>query len=304
METIDEMGAIDAQLAAQPRVSRSAEAFSKYNMSVDEKQVETILEKAARDSVNEMNTETLKRIISCVDLTTLTPLDTEDSVLALVEKVNSLDEKFPDVPSVASICVYPCFAKIVSSSLEVESVKTCCVAGGFPSAQTFLEVKIAEAGLAIHDGAQEIDIVQNPGLILAQDYETASQDTDEIKDFCGEHTLKVILETGALKTLDNVKKAAIVAMYSGADFIKTSTGKEVPGADVKSFCTMCLAIKEYFKETGRKVGIKAAGGIRETSQAVLYYTIVRNVLGKDWLDKSLFRIGASSLLDKLLAEVC
>lgn len=303
MENNDVMGELDARLEAQPRISRSSEAFAKYNMEVDEHLVESILEKAAKDSVNEMNSENLKRIFSLIDLTSLTCTDTEDSILALVEKVNGFEEKYPDLPSVASICTYPCYAGLVSRSLEVESVNVCSVAAGFPSAQTFQEVKIAEVGLAIHDGATEIDIVQNPGLILNGDFETVSQDTDEIKEFCGENTLKVILETGALKTLDNVKKAAIVAMYSGADFIKTSTGKEVPGADPKSFCTMCLAIKEYAAVTGRKIGIKAAGGIRQTSQAVLYWTIVKNVLGKDWLNNKLFRIGASSLADNLLSDI-
>ncbi|MCQ2083384.1 MAG: deoxyribose-phosphate aldolase [Bacteroidaceae bacterium] len=303
MEMIDEMGELDAKLAAQPRVSRSSEAFAKYNMSVDEKQVESILEKAAKDSISAMNPETLTKLFSVIDLTRLKPGDSEDDILKLVEKVNAFDNNYPDMPSVASVCTYPCYAKLVHDSLEVEKVRTCCVAGGFPNAQTFIEVKVAETGLALHDGADEIDVVMNPGFILNGNYEDASMEIDEIKSVCGEKTLKVILETAALSTLENVKKAAIIAMYSGADFIKTSTGKEVPGADPKSFCVMCQAAKEYYAETGRKVGVKVAGGIRQTSQVLLYWTIVKNVLGDGWLSPEYFRIGASRLANELLSDI-
>ncbi|MCQ2072718.1 MAG: deoxyribose-phosphate aldolase [Bacteroidaceae bacterium] len=283
--------------------NRFIEAFSKYDMKVDQNAVKAIVKKAENDAEKGKNKETLKKIFSCIDLTTLKPTDNEDSVLAFVEKVNSFEDRFPDMPSVASICTYPCYASLVSRSLEVESVKTCCVSAGFPSAQTFFEVKVAETSLAIHDGADEIDIVQNAGRILNEDYETLAEETDEIKEVCGEKTLKVIIETGALGTLDNVKKAALLAMYSGGDFIKTSTGKEVPGADPESFCVMCQAIKEYYGETGRKVGIKAAGGISNPEEALLYWTIAGNILGKEWLDNTSFRIGASRLANSILKEI-
>ncbi len=224
-------------------------------------------------------------------------------MLAFVEKVNALDDKYPDLPSVASVCTWPLYASTVSRSLEVESVKTCCVSGGFPSSQTFFEVKVAETSLALHDGADEIDIVQNAGHILNSDFETLADETDELKSLCADKTLKVILETGALGSLDNVKKAALIAMYSGADFIKTSTGKEVPGADPESFCVMCKTVREYADETGRKVGVKAAGGISTVDDALLYWTIAKIILGKEWLNKTLFRIGASRLADKLLEEI-
>lgn len=303
MEMYDEMDELDAKSASQPRVSRSSEAFARYNMEIDEAQVERILEKAARDSISAMNPETLKKLFSVIDLTRLKAGDNEDSILKLVENVNAFDNNYPDMPGVASVCTYPCYAKLVHDSLEVEKVRTCCVAGGFPNAQTFIEVKVAEVGLAIHDGADEIDVVQNPGFILNGNYEDASLEIDEIKSVCGERTLKVILETAALSTLENVKKAAIIAMYSGADFIKTSTGKEVPGADPKSFCVMCQAVKEYYGETGRKVGVKVAGGIRQTSQVLLYWTIVKNVLGDGWLSPDYFRIGASRLANGLLSDI-
>ena len=300
MEYYDE---IEEKSVNEPSTDRFNEAFSKYNMKVDSAKVKSIIEKARADAAKEKNKETLKKIFSCIDLTTLKPTDNEDSVLSFVEKVNSMEDKFPDIPSVASICVYPCFASIVSRSLEVESVKTCCVSGGFPSAQTFFEVKVAETSLAIHDGADEIDIVQNAGRILNEDFETLSEEIDELKAVCADKTLKVILETGAIGSLDNVKKAALIALYSGADFIKTSTGKEVPGADPESFCVMCQTIKEYADETGRNAGIKAAGGISTVEDALLYWTIAKNVLGKEWLNNTRFRIGASRLADKLLEEI-
>lgn len=300
MEYNDQQEEINKQ---EPTSDRFQEAFGKYNMKVDATRVKSIVEKARNEAAKENGRETLKKIFSCIDLTTLKPTDNEDTVLALVEKVNRMEENYPDIPSVASICVYPCFASIVSRSLEVESVKTCCVSGGFPSAQTFFEVKIAETSLAIHDGADEIDIVQNAGRILNEDYESLSQETDELKAVCGDKTLKVILETGALGSLENVKKAALIAMYSGADFIKTSTGKEVPGADPESFCVMCQTIKEYADETGRSVGVKVAGGISTVDDAMLYWNIAKLVLGKEWLNNTRFRIGASRLADKLLEEI-
>ena len=300
MEYYDEL---EQNSANEPTTDRFNEAFSKYNMKVDESWVKSVIERAKKEILSGGDRETLKKIFSCIDLTTLKPTDNEDTVLAFVEKVNKMEDKYPDIPSVASICVYPCFASIVSRSLEVESVKTCCVSGGFPSSQTFFEVKIAETSLAIHDGADEIDIVQNAGRILNEDYETLANETDELKAVCADKTLKVILETGALESLDNVKKAALIAMYSGADFIKTSTGKEVHGADPESFCVMCKTVREYADETGRYVGVKAAGGISTVQDALLYWTIAKFILCKDWLNNTRFRIGASRLADKLLDEI-
>ncbi len=300
MEYYDEL---EQNQVNEPTTDKFSQAFSKYNMNVDSAWVKSVIEKAKKEILSGGDKETLKKIFSCIDLTTLKPTDNEDTVLAFVEKVNKMEDNYPDIPSVASICVYPCFAQIVSRSLEVENVKTCCVSGGFPSAQTFFEVKVAETSLAIHDGADEIDIVQNAGRILNEDYETLAEETDELKAVCADKTLKVILETGALGTLDNVKKAALIAMYSGADFIKTSTGKEVPGADPESFCVMCKTVREYADETGRNVGVKAAGGISTVDDALLYWTIAKLVLGKDWLNNTRFRIGASRLADTLLNEI-
>ena len=300
MEIYDEM---EEQSVNQPTTDRFNEAFSKFNMKVDEAWVKATVQKARNEIAGVHDKETLKKIYSCIDLTTLKPTDNEDTILAFVEKVNQLEDKYPDLPSVASICTWPLYAKTVSSSLEVESVKTCCVSGGFPSSQTFFEIKVAETSLALHDGADEIDIVQNAGHTLNADYETLADEIDELKSLCADKTLKVILETGALGSLDNVKKAALIAMYSGADFIKTSTGKEVPGADPESFCVMCKTIREYADETGRTVGVKAAGGISTVDDALLYWTIAKIILGKDWLNNTRFRIGASRLAETLLKEI-
>ena len=300
MEFYDEM---EESSVNEPTTDKFNEAFSKYNMKVDAAWVKSVVEKARKEIATGYDRETLKKIFNCIDLTTLKPTDNEDTVLAFVEKVNKMEDDYPDLPSVASICTWPLYAATVSRSLEVENVKTCCVSGGFPSSQTFFEVKVAETSLALHDGADEIDIVQNAGHILNGDYETLADEIDELKALCADKILKVILETGALESLDNVKKAALIAMYSGADFIKTSTGKEVPGADPESFCVMCKTIREYADETGRSVGVKAAGGISTVDDALLYWTITKIVLGKDWLNNTRFRIGASRLADKLLAEI-
>lgn len=286
-----------------PTTNRYNEAFAKYNMNIDSERIKKAVESIRNEAANENSKETLEQIFNCIDLTTLKPDDNDESVLKLVEKVNEFDERHPDIKNVASVCVYPCYASLVSKSLEADDVKTCCVSGGFPSAQTFFEIKIAETSMAIHDGAEEIDVVQNSGRLLDEDYETLTEETDEIKEICADKTFKVIIETGALKTLENVKKAALLAMYSGADFVKTSTGKEVPGADPESFYVMCQAVKEYAVQTGIQKGVKAAGGIRSVDEALLYYSIVKKVLGKEWLNNKLFRIGASSLANNLLAAM-
>ena len=254
--------------------------------------------------VSENNTPEVKRFLfSCIDLTTLKCTDSEESVLAFTEKVNEFDERYPDIENVAAICVYPNFAKIVSQSLEVEKVGIACVSGGFPSSQTFQEIKVAETALALHDGATEIDIVLSVGKFLSGDYESVCDEIQELKSICGEKHLKVILETGALKTSENIKKASILSIYSGADFIKTSTGKENPAATPEAAYVMCNTIKEYYAKTGTKIGFKPAGGINSVNDALVYYTIVKEVLGEEWLTNELFRLGTSRLANLLLSEI-
>lgn len=219
------------------------------------------------------------------------------------EKVNQFDDEFPDLKNVAAICVYPNFAPIVKNTLEVDGVNIACVSGGFPSSQTFIEVKIAETAMAISQGANEIDIVISVGKFLSGAYEEMCDEIEELKAVCKDNHLKVILETGALKSASNIKKASILAMYSGADFIKTSTGKQQPAATPEAAYVMCEAIKEYYQKTGRKVGFKPAGGINTVNDAVVYYTIVKEVLGEEWLSNEWFRLGTSRLANLLLSEI-
>lgn len=279
-------------------------ALSKFNTHLHDDEIMMKVDQLIEKHLGENNTiDVKKEILHCIDLTTLKCTDTEESVMKFTEKVNEFVDKYPDLDNVAAICVYPNMAEIVSDSLEADNVKIACVSGGFPSSQTFMEVKVAETAMAIHAGAEEIDIVMPIGKFLCDDYEGMCDEIGELKEVCGEKTLKVILETGALRTASNIKKAAILAMYSGADFIKTSTGKEAISATPEAALVMCEAIKEYYKETGRKVGFKAAGGIDTVKKALAYYTIVKETLGEEWLDNGLFRIGTSRLTNLLLSDI-
>lgn len=279
------------------------EALAQYDTELSDDhvkaQVARLLERVKENDKNEVK----KSLFGCLDLTTLKCTDSEESVLRFVEKVNTLDEEHPDLPHVAALCVYPCFAGLVSESLQAEGVEVACVSGGFPSSQTFMEVKIAETSLALHEGATEIDVVIPVGKFLSGDYEGMCDELQELKAICGERPLKVILETGALGTAANIKRAALLAMYSGADFIKTSTGKEPVSATPEAAFVMCQTIKEYYAKTGRKIGFKAAGGINTVQDALAYYTIVKELLGEEWLTPTLFRIGTSRLANLLLTEI-
>ena len=284
--------------------SKYALALSKYNTHIHDDEVMTKVDALIGKHLDENdNSEVKKQLFHCIDLTTLKCTDSEESVMKFTEKVNEFVDKYPDLDNVAAICVYPNMAEIVSDTLEADNVKIACVSGGFPSSQTFMEVKVAETAMAIHTGGEEIDIVMPVGKFLCEDYEGMCDEIGELKDICGEKPLKVILETGALRSASNIKKAALLAMYSGADFIKTSTGKEAISATPEAALVMCEAIKEYYQETGRKVGFKAAGGIDTVKKALAYYTIVKEVLGEEWLNNGLFRIGASRLANQLLSEI-
>lgn len=263
-------------------------------------EVKRILDKSLKDN---MNVDVYKFLFNCIDLTTLQATDSPQSVADFTERVNAFDAEHPEMKNVAAICVYPNFAPIVRAVLEVSSVDIACVSGGFPSSQTFPEVKIAETALAVEGGADEIDIVMNVGNFLDGDYEEVCDEIAELKHSCRDARLKVILETGALKTAENMRAASVLAMYSGADFIKTSTGKEYPGASLEAAYVMCQCIKEYYEQTGRMVGFKPAGGVRSAHDAVAYYCIVREVLGEKWLTNEFFRIGASGLANNLLGEI-
>ena len=277
--------------------------LAKYNTQLNDKDVAAQVSAIIDSKVAENNTLDVKKFLfNCIDLTTLNTTDSDESVMKFTQNVNRFEESYPDLKNVAAICVYPCFAEIVKDTLEVEGVNIACVSAGFPSSQTFIEVKVAETAMAILDGADEIDIVISVGKFLSGDYETMCDEIAEIKATCKEKHLKVILETGALQSAENIKKASILSMYAGADFIKTSTGKQQPAATPEAAYVMCQAIKEYYEQTGIKVGFKPAGGINCVNDALIYYTIVKEVLGDEWLTNKLFRLGTSRLANLLLSE--
>lgn len=280
------------------------QALALYETNLNDEIIAAKVEQIIREKVAENNTAEVKKfLLGSVELTTLKTTDTEESVLKLTERVNQFDEDYPALPHVATICVYPCYAGIVSQSLEVEGVEVACVSGNFPSSQALLEVKTIETALAIKDGATEIDMVMSIGKFLNGDYESVCDEISEIKAICGDHSLKVILETGLLPSASDIKKASILAMYSGADYIKTSTGKEKPAATPEAAYVMCQAIKEYYDKTGIRIGFKPAGGLNTVFDALVYYTIVKEVLGEEWLTNQLFRLGTSRLCNLLLSEI-
>lgn len=262
--------------------------------------VKDILDKHYKENDNK---EVYTFLFNTIDLTTLKSTDSPESVARFTERVNSFEESFPSLPNVAAICVYPNFAAVVRTVLEVTGVKIACVSGGFPSSQTFEEVKIAETSLAVANGADEIDIVLNLGYFFDKDYESLCDEIEEQKEATRGGRLKVILETGALRTAKNIKTASILSLYSGADFLKTSTGKEYPGASLEAAYVMMQAIKEYYEKTGIMVGFKAAGGVSTTEDAVKYYTLAKEILGEAWITNEWFRLGASRLANTLLSSI-
>lgn len=283
-------------------VDKYRDTLKKYKTDIKDADITQKVNEIISKKFDQNNTkEVYKRIYSCIDLTSLNATDTREEIWNFTETVNDF-EGSSDVDNVAAICVFPNFVETVKEALTA-NVNITAVAGGFPSSQTFTEVKIAETGLAVASGADEIDIVLNLGYFLEENYEDVCEEIDEIKNACREAKLKVILETGALKSAKNIMKASILALYSGADFIKTSTGKVYEGATLEAAYAMCTAIKEYNQKTGNKAGFKASGGISTTEDAVKYYTIVKEVLGDEYLNKEYFRIGASRLANNLLESI-
>lgn len=285
--------------------------MDKYHQAIADSQVTTsdaevsaAVEKILSEHLAEnLNEDVYKQILNSIDLTTLTSTDSPQSVANFTERVNAFDNEYPQYPNVAAICVYPNFVPVVRTVLDVTGVNIASVSGAFPSSQTFIEVKVAETALAIEGGADEIDIVFNLGNYLDGDYEEVCDEIAELKHSCRGGRLKVILETGALKTAENIKAASVLSLYAGADFLKTSTGKEYPGASLEAAYVMAQCIKEYHEKTGNMVGFKASGGIRSTEDAVKYYTIIKEVLGQEWLTNEYFRIGASSLANSVMGSL-
>lgn len=278
--------------------------LAEYDTNIKDEEVKRAVARIIEDKVAENDTlEVKKFLMGSVELTTLKTTDSDESVLNFTERVNEFEDAYPDLPHVATICVYPCFAQIVSQSLEVEGVEVACVSGSFPSSQALIEVKVAETALAIKDGATEIDMVMSVGKFLSGDYETVCDEISELKAVCGEKKLKVILETGLLPSCADIKTASLLTMYAGADYIKTSTGKENPAATPEAAYVMCQAIKEYYEKTGVRIGFKPAGGLNTVHDALVYYTIVKEVLGTEWLTNQYLRLGTSRLANLLLSEV-
>lgn len=280
------------------------EVIDKSKVTTDDAFVEAEVKNLIDKNLSKYSTpEVYKQLFNCIDLTTLRATDSPRSVADFTERVNQFETEHPEMPNVAAICVYPNFAQVVRAVLEVSEVDIACVSGGFPSSQTFPEVKVAETALAVAGGADEIDIVINVGDFLDGDYESVCDEIAELKEATRDGRLKVILESGALKTAENIRNASLLAMYSGADFIKTSTGKEYPGASHFAAYVMLHAIKEYYDATGRMVGFKPAGGVRTPEDAVGYYILVKEILGDKWLTNEYFRIGASGLANNLLTAI-
>jgi len=280
------------------------QALEQYDLNITDEDVKAAVTKIIAEKVSENdNPEVKKFLLGSVELTTLSTADTEEKVLAMVEKVNKFDSEYPDLPHVAAVCAYPCFTKLIADSLEVDGVDITNVTGNFPSSQALLEVKTIETALAIKDGATQIDIVMPVGKFLSGDYEGVCDTIGELKQTCGDVPMKAILETGDLRNARDIKTAAVLAMYAGADYLKTSTGKEKISATPESVYVLCQAIKEYHKKTGIQIGLKPAGGINTVMDAVIYYTIVKEVLGEKWLTNYWFRMGTSRLTNLLLSEI-
>ena len=249
------------------------------------------------------NSEVYKFCLSAIDLTTLSCSDSEESVAAMARRAAEFEMDFPHLQGVASVCVYPPFVETVGLNIDGTPLRITSVAGGFPSSQTFLEVKMLEVAMAVENGADEVDIVVNVGKILSGAYDEAANEIEVLREESDGATLKVILETGALKTPELIYNASLLAMAAEADFIKTSTGKIDVAATPEAAVVMCKAIKEYYDKTGRQVGFKAAGGVRTPEDAALYYTIVKEILGEEWLTTDLFRIGASAAANNILSAI-
>lgn len=284
-------------------MSKFDDLFKLYNCELNEEEVKQDINAIiSQHYESNNNVEVYKQCLSQIDLTSLNSTDTHAEIISMVEKVNNFKSVFPHLPNVGAICVYPALVPIVKEHLK-EDIGIAAVAAGFPASQTFIEVKIAETAMSVLEGATEIDVVISIGKFLEENYEEVYEELTEIKSSCRNAHLKVIIESGALQNASNIKKASILAMAAGADFIKTSTGKMPIAATLEATYIMCQAIKEWHAKTGVKVAYKPAGGIVTTQDAVNHYTLVKQILGNDWLNNKMFRFGASRLANNLLTSI-
>ncbi len=267
-------------------------------------EVSKILQDVALKVADNSNTEVYKFCHSVVDLTTLSSTDSQQSVRDFARSAVDFGVEHPDIPAVASLCVYPPFVEVVGMEVDGTPLRITSVVGGFPSSQTFMEVKALECAMAVESGADEVDVVLNVGMMLSGEYDQAQAEIALLRDEVGEDTtLKVIIESGVLDSPELIYAASLLSAQAGADFVKTSTGKQLPAATPQAAVVICLAIKSYFECCGQRVGFKVAGGVSSTEDAVLYYTIVREILGDEWLSAEYFRIGASSLSLSLVMAI-
>lgn len=276
--------------------------LSDFNLSVDPDEVKQHLERSEARLPSGDQKMLLKQIFSLIDLTSLSEQDNTENVALLCSRVNQQAELYPEMSSVAAICVYPELVAVVKENLDNPLISIASVGGGFPASQTFTNIKVMEIEQAIEQGAEEIDIVMPVGKFLMNDLEYIEYEISVIKQRIGTVHLKVILETGSLKDLSLIRKASLLSIGAGADFIKTSTGKISPGATPEAMVVMCCAIRDVYNRTGKKIGVKPAGGISDTRTALLYYHIVKEILGDEWLNPERFRIGASRLANRILGE--
>ncbi len=280
------------------------EKLNEYAPAWDAERVDAEVARIREIAARNHNAEVYKFCYSAIDLTTLSCNDSVTSVTEFARKATAFYKQYPQIPNVASICVYPAFVETVGVAVDGTPMRITSVAGGFPASQTYLEVKALEVAMAVENGADEVDIVLNVGRMLTGEYNEAANEVEVIRsEMDSDIVLKVIIESGALKTPELIRKASLLSMLAGADFIKTSTGKIDVAATPEAALVMCQAIRDYYEKTGRKVGFKAAGGVRTAEDAALYYTIVEEVLGREWLTTELFRIGASSAANNILSSI-
>ena len=286
-------------------MEKMKELYAQYNCNLSDIEIKTAVENILANNFAKNNTqEVYKKCFNLIDLTSLNSTDTEDQIGTMMQKVNEFSEQFPEMPNVAAVCIYPSLVPVTRAVLEKENgVNIAAVAACFPSSQSFIEVKIAETALTVQAGADEIDVVISIGKFFSGFHSEVYEELQELKAACGKAHLKVILESGALRSAVEIKQASLLAIAAGADFIKTSTGKMEPAATLEAAYIMCGAIKEYYEKTGVKIGFKPAGGVATTEDAVKFYTVVNTVLGEEWMNNKLFRFGASRLANNLLSSI-
>lgn len=277
--------------------------FSEYDFNFDDQKVSNEVQRIVSEDFDKNNNTTVwSKIFSLIDLTSLNATDTEEKIEKMMISVNEFSQHYADIENVAAVCVYPSLVPIARKTLRGDT-RIAAVSACFPSSQTFIETKVAEVALTAYAGADEIDVVISLGKFLSGNYEEVLDELKELKAACRDAHLKVILETGSLPSMQEVKRASLLAIAAGADFIKTSTGKTEPAATLEATYVMCQTIKEYYQKTGTKIGFKPAGGVATTDEAVRFYSIVNHVLGEEWMNKDLFRFGASRLANNLLSSI-